>query len=328
MPRVLSLSLRPKTLSGLFGQEELVASIRQQMATRQPRAFMLYGPSGTGKTTLARIMAVSFQCTHMTEWGNPCKECWDAQSTFNIHEINASEVSGVEELGQVAVQARYKPLSGSKRVFILDEMQRATSAAQNLLLKPFEEPAATTVWIVCTTEPSKILPTLRRRCTTYQLRGLGFTERERFLDKIAKVIKLEKPLDPLVEQVHLSNISSPAMLLQAIEKYAAGASAESAAASIEGSDTNSLRICKAVTSGDWKTLRDLLAVASPDDSRWIRSSVSGWVWGILKKDQSPKSQERAQLSLYDLSVHAPIDDIYMLHWLRAVLYKICKRYRE
>lgn len=328
MPRILSLSLRPRTLSGLFGQEELVKSIRNLQKTRQPRAWLFHGSSGTGKTTTARIMAVAYNCQHMALWGDPCKECWDRQTDFAIHEINASETSGVEEMGKVAEISRFRPVGSLKRVIILDEAQRASTAGQNLLLKPTEESPPSTVWIICTTEPSKILATLRRRCTTYQLRSLGFAEREKFLQKAAGVVKIERPLSDLYEQVHLANIGSPALLLQALDKYATGVSAEEAVAGADGVGANSLRICKAVTSGNWKNLRENLLAATPDEARWIRSSVSGWLRGILAKDNSPKTQERAAQSLYDLMANAPIDDAGMLLWLWPVLYKICKRYRE
>src|ERR1044072_4503449 len=265
MPRVLSLSLRPRTLTALYGQSKMVASIREQMKTRQPQSWLFHGGTGVGKTTTSRIIALAYQCPHQQLWGDPCKACRLAYSSFAIHEINASEASGVEEMAKIAELSRIRPIGSPKRVFILDEFQRASSAAQNLLLKPMEEPPPTTVWILCTTDPQKILPTLRRRCTTYQLKSLGFDGSEKFLKRSADLAKITRPLAPLYEQVHLAGIFSPAPLLQALEKFAAGCTAEEAVSGSDGSGTNSLAICKAVTSGDWNTLKKVLLSANPEE---------------------------------------------------------------
>jgi len=326
MPRVLSLSLRPRTLSGLFGQDALVKSIRHHQSTRPPQAWLLTGATGTGKTTVARILAVSYQCPHQKQWGDPCQECWNGRNGFSIHEINASNVSGVEELGKVADLSKIHPVGCSKRVIILDEMQRATNAAQNLLLKPFEEPPATTIWIVCTTDPTKILATLRRRCTAYAIKGFGFAQRESFLTKVAATIKLARPLPPLFEQIHLADISGPALLLQALDKYAAGSSPEESVSGSDAVSTDSLRICKSVTSGNWQDLSKLLKAATAEESRWIRSSVAGWLKGCMANGRTSKDVQDAAQSLSELLAPSPLEDALLMPWLWPVLYRICTRY--
>jgi len=326
--RILSLSLRPKTLSALYGQQKLVDSVRAHVAKRPPQTWLIHGATGCGKTTLARIMSVAYQCPHQQLWGDPCKACRLARSGFAIHEINASDVSGVEELGRVADMSRYRPTSGRRRVIILDEFQRATPAAQNLLLKPFEEPPPTTVWIVCTTEPSKILPTLRRRCVTVHVRGLGFDAAEKFLAKTAAETRglAVRDLPALVEAARFAGLTAPALLLQALEKYAAGASAAEACAGAEGVSPSGLAVCKAVTAGNWNALRALLLKVPPEEARLIRGSVSGWLRGCMARGTDPKDLDRAAASLSELTGPAPLDDAQMLLWLWPVLFRACRRY--
>lgn len=326
MPKILSLSQRPKTLSGLYGLESIVKAIRNHVAKRPPSAWMFFGPSGTGKTTIASILSVAYQCSHMTLWGDPCKACWEKKGEFAIHEINASEVSGIEELKQIVDLARYHPVGEhGKRVIILDEAQRISNAAQNMLLAPFENAPASTIWIICTTEPGKILLTLRRRCVIYQLKSLGISAAERFLIDQARKVGITRPLPPLFEQCHLMQVGAPAMLLQALEKYAAGASAQEATVGAETPGLDSLRICKAVTSGDWKTVRDNLKEAAPDDARWIRASVTGWLRGILARETNSKGQEMAATSLLELC-SSPLDDAVLLLWLWGALFRVTHRY--
>jgi len=288
---------------------------------------MFHGPSGSGKTTIARILSIAYQCEHQTLWGDPCIDCWRKRSDFAIHEINASDVSGVDELSRVVQQSRYKPINpDGKRVIILDEAQKISNAAQNMLLTPFEEPPASTIWIVCTTEPTKLLLTLRRRCTSYQLKGLGITAAENFLIAQAAKAGITRPLADLFEACHLMQLNAPALLLQSLEKYAAGTSADEAVSGVDGVTIDTLRLCKAVTAGTWKTAIGIMKDAQPDEARWIRASMAGWLRGCLIREASTPGQERAAAGLLDLS-NSPFDESSMMPWLLGTLYKICKRYR-
>lgn len=325
---VLSLATRPRTLSSLFGQERMVAMIRKQMASRPPRSWMFTGPSGSGKTTTALIMAVSYQCEHMKLWGDPCADCWAAFSSFAIHEINASETSGVEELERVVGLSRMRPMSATgKRVIILDEAQLISKPAQNMLLKPTEQPPEHLIWIIGTTDPGKLLPTLQRRFTTYPLKLLSIDKVEEFLTKAAKRAGVVRPLPDLFEQCHIMQIGSPAILLQALEKYSAGSTAAEAAAGSSVAVIDTFTLCKAITGGDWSKARTCLKDATSDEARWIRASVAGWLRGILLRENNPRLQERAALSITELS-QPPYDDAVMLHWMWGVLWKICNRYRS
>ncbi len=326
---ILALAYRPRKLSSLFGQGAMVSAIRKQVASRTPPAFLFHGGTGCGKTTVARILAVSFQCEHHPpeKWGDPCDECWSKWDEFAIHEINASETSGVEEIGNIAQLSRYRPTPPSKkRVIIMDEAQLMTRNAQNLLLKYFEpEKSKYIVWVICTTEPPKILPTLRRRCMIYQVKALSFDSKERFVKAMAKRAGIAVT-SAFIDKLHEAQIGSPALVLMALEKFASGMPLEECVSGIDGSGADSLQICKAVTSGNWSTLKGHLGKATADDARWIRASVLGWLRGFLARSSNPKERKVIADSLVELSGFAPMEDSLLSHWLWGTLHHICSRF--
>ena len=326
MAKILSLSLRPRTLSGMYGQETTVKSIRNHMEKRPPQTWLLSGEPGTGKTTLANIMSVAFNCAHMKLWGDPCDECWRTRKNFAIHEINASKNSGVEDLERIAELSMHRPMVGLKRVILLDEVHAISKQAWSAILTPMEEPPEYTIWMLCTSEPRKVPAANQRRCVKYQLKTLGISATEAFLQKAVAQAKITIALGPLIESIHQMGISAPGVLLQALEKYAAGASPSEAVAGTDNPAIDTFRLCKAVTSGDWKTISGILKEATPEDVRWIRSSVAGWIKGVMARETSPSGLDRASVSLLELCA-LPFDEATMIHWLWATLYKVTKRYQ-
>lgn len=328
MSQILPLQLRPKRLSELLGQKSLVAAIRNQMKEREPQAWMFQGPSGTGKTTIARILAVSYQCSHQQQFGEPCNACWGQWAQFTIHEINASEVNKVEDMAQVAEQGRYKPTPpSSKRVFILDESQRISSAGQNLLLKHFEEPAPSTIWMICTTEPNKILATLRRRCMTYTLNPLSMNNVEVFLKRYTQKLSIRVDMGELVDVVHEAGVNAPAMLLMILEKVQSGLTPRQAISGLSEDSASTLAICKAVADGDWNKLRSQLSRISIEEARLLRASVGGYLRGMLFKEANQKRQAVIASSIRELtSSDAPLDDPSLMLWLIGTLHGVCQRF--
>lgn len=323
MSQILSLSLRPRTLSQMVGQKTLVDSIRKQMGERVPQAILLIGLTGGGKTTLARIIARAVQCEHQKLWGDPCDACNDA--TFSIHEINASDNNGVEELGRIADTARYAPVAGKYRVFIIDECQRISSPAQSLMLKYTEEPSRSTIYIFCTTDPQKLLPTLRRRFVEYQVKGLGPNGIELLLKRGAAKINCTKPLPPLAAQLQEQQVSSPALVLMALEKYASGFSAEESVVSGEV-NAETLAICQAVIKGRYQPLKALLQGVTAEQSRLVRASVCGYLRSCLWREGNPKKADAIALGMQELmDGRAPLSDAELRDWLIGAIWKVTRR---
>ncbi len=326
MSDILSLAMRPKRLSDLVGQGAVVKAIQKQATTRLPPAFLFHGGPGVGKTSLAYIVSVALQCKHQKVWGEPCDACWAKWSELSIQEVNASEVNGVEEIGKVAEMSRYRPTPPSlKRVIILDEAQLMSNSAQNLLLKYLEpKTAGSTLWILATTAPNKIIAALKRRCVGYQLKPLSFEDREKFLVAAGKEAKV-KNISALVECANEAHVSSPGILLMALEKYASGIPADEAVASTEGTPIDTREICRTVTAGEWRGLRKAMEKVSPDEARWVRSAVLGWLRGCLVREANKARRSVIADCMVELTTVAPLEDGLLLQWLWARLYRVCTK---
>lgn len=304
----LSLSARPRTLDGLLGQEKLVAAIRGHFGTkRYPKAWLFSGPKGTGKTTTARILSLAYQCTHQQKFGRPCKECRAMRSNFPIYEINASDVTGIDRLRDLLSGADVGLMGiGRYRVYILDEFHRASEAAQNLLLKYLEDTPKTTVFIICTTAPHKILETARSRCLCYEFRELELDDIERLVVKLLTKVQSDLPADRLIEALADAQVRSPRLIAQAVEKYIAGCQPEEAAQVAGAPVVDIMALSKSITRGNWPDAARYLQGVQGGDARALRWLLVDYLRRQLL--ESPEISSRADAIAKAISLMAAVSN--------------------
>ncbi|MEA5468580.1 DNA polymerase III subunit gamma/tau [Spirulina sp. 06S082] len=193
--QALHLKYRPQKLAELVGQDFIRTALTNAVSDRQiARAYLFTGPRGTGKTSTARILAKSLNCLEGEEpTVTPCGVCAscraiDNGSALDVSEIDAASHNGVDDARSLIEQSNFAPARGRYRIFILDEAHMLTSASQNALLKVIEEPPARTMFILCTTEAHKVLPTIASRCQTFNFRALSV---QTIIDHLREVAELE-----------------------------------------------------------------------------------------------------------------------------------------
>ena len=169
---------RPSRFSEVKGQDHIVTTLRNQLISgRVGHAYLFTGTRGTGKTTIARIMARSINCEHPTDDG-PCGECDSCRSiadgsSLNVYEIDGASNNGVDNVRAIIESVTYRPTLGKYKVYIIDEVHMITNEALNALLKTLEEPPEWVVFILATTELHKLTSTVVSRCQRYEFRRIG-----------------------------------------------------------------------------------------------------------------------------------------------------------
>ena len=172
---------RPQKFGEIRGQRHVVSALQNAVVKGEVgHAYLLHGPRGTGKTTSARVLAKALNCENLGADGEPCGECESCVAieqgrSFDLHELDAASNNKVEDMRDLLGKVNLGN-PGRAKVYILDEVHMLTSQAENALLKTLEEPPDHVTWVLATTEPHKVVETIRSRCQVFQLTLLGADE--------------------------------------------------------------------------------------------------------------------------------------------------------
>jgi DNA polymerase-3 subunit gamma/tau len=182
---------RPATFETVVGQLHVTGTLKNAIKNNQlAQAFLFCGPRGVGKTTCARILAKTINCTNLTNETEACGVCDSCVSfqtghSFNFHELDAASNNSVDDIRSLIEQVRIPPQAGKYKIYIIDEVHMLSANAFNAFLKTLEEPPSYAIFILATTEKHKILPTILSRCQIFDFNRIQVDDISGLLNKIA-----------------------------------------------------------------------------------------------------------------------------------------------
>lgn len=277
----LHLDHRPKDLGEVVGNRKTVRVLKSLMDRDRadwPHSFLFYGPSGTGKTTLARIVAHAV-----------------GGRGIDLIEQNTSNYTGVDAVREIIRDAYRMPMEGEAKVYVLDECHEMSRQAQDALLKPLEEPPDHVFFILCTTNPEKLLPTLRNRCMQLATDYLTEAQMRTLVKRVAEK-ELETPpglpedvINLIVEKsegcpreamVMLDSIIDlpPAKMIPTLQK-------------LKVDETDAIKLCRLLMKKgtSWRELAEFLKTLRKEDSEKLRQLVLSYTTSVLLNSDSPRA---------------------------------------
>ena len=270
------IKYRPTSLNEIRGNSDTISILEGMLSNIETcsHSFLFYGLKGCGKTTLARIVA-----NIVGSNGNDCRE------------INAGDLRGIDNAREIIQQAQLKPLEGKSRCWIIDEAHRLTGDAMSALLKILEEPPRHVYFILCTTDPQKILSTVKDRCQQFQLKPLSDAQMYGLLRKIVKEENetLEREVFDQIIQDSLGHPRNALQILEQVLKVNPDRRIEIAKqAAIEQSQI--IELCRALIKGsNWNAVKKILNGLKDQQAETIRRSLLGYAQAILLKEENDRA---------------------------------------
>ena len=264
----LHLQYRPSTFDEVIGNRTLVTSLSGMLKDKEscPHSFLLHGPTGCGKTSIARIIAKELGCHEN-----------------NLNEIDSAQFRGIDTIRDLRINCQLAPLGGGVKVYVIDECHALTGIASDAFLKTLEDTPRHVYFILCTTDPQKLSPTIKGRCSQFQTSSLTENEMESLLRKI--VLAENETLDQeVIDQIINDSQGLPRNALQILEQVLSVPERRrlKLAKQVAAEQSESIALCRALINGDnWNKISVILKGLKGQDPEGVRRVVLGYATSVL-----------------------------------------------
>lgn len=269
---------RPKNLKQIVGNKEVVSSLQDAIDKKTvPQVILLIGPTGCGKTTIGRIL--------------------NKELKGDLIEKDSAQYTGVDNIRKIRVDSRFVPVKGERTVYLMDEVHMLSGAAQNAFLKELEDTPKHITYILCTTNPGKLIDTVKGRCIIYELEKLSKKDMRTLLERIVK--KEKEELDDKVYNVIIKNGDGhPRDTINILEKVLSVPKKKrlKIAKKTEVAQNQSIELCRAMLNErGWVEVQTILNGLKKEDAETIRRHVLGYCQAVLLGTSNTKHELAAKI---------------------------------
>ena len=259
---------RPKKLETMIGQDTTVLMLNQMLKqNRLPHTLLLIGPSGCGKTTLARILRRKLDC-----------------GKLDFREVNCADFRGIEMVRDIRSHLQQAPIDGSCRVWLIDEAHKLSNDAQNAFLKMLEDTPNHVYFMLATTDPQKLLPTIRTRCTEAVVKRLSTSNMQKLIGRVCNKEKVKIP-EEVIEEIIESSEGSPRKALVLLNQIMSLEDKESMLENIKATtmEIQAIIIARALLNPrvKWHEMAKIIRETAGEEAEQIRWMVLGYTNKVL-----------------------------------------------
>jgi len=263
-------------LDEIRGNSEVIDALEGMLSDKEtcPHVFLFHSPTGCGKTTIGRIIANRLGCKGQ-----------------DFREVDSADFRGIDTIREIRKQSQFKPLEGVCRAWLIDECHKLTNDAQNALLKILEDTPHHVYFILCTTDPHRLLKTILGRCSQFQLKPLN--ERQMF-GLLRSIVKAEEETMPKVvyEQIFQDSFGLPRNALQILDQVLRVEPEKRLEVAKQAAEeqSQSIGLCRILISGGgWKATMNILNGLKEQDPEGIRRHVLGYAQAVLLKSDNVRA---------------------------------------